>query len=278
MKRGYMPQNKKELEIISNEVKKSIEGLSVVTPSIFRTLFEERAREHHVELDNEDEISHDVLSSECSRLSSVQETTYESANSLSQATANAIDAIKSKDDKKLNQVLVETKKLREELDKLKDSLYKDQLTNAYNRKWLYDKQLQENTNTFLNSGIFAMLDLNYFKEINDTHGHIIGDKVLLYITNELKKLGQPVIRYGGDEFILLFNENTDENKATNALSKLRESILSKKLKAHESTFVVSFSFGVTAFREGSILENVIETADKNMYHDKIEIKKRVTGI
>ena len=273
-----MPTREKELEIISNEVKKSIEGLAVVTPSIFRTLFEERAREHHVELEEEDEISHNVLSSECSRLASVQETTYESANSLSATTADAIDAIKSKDDKKLNQVLIETKKLREELDKLKDSLYKDQLTNAYNRKWLYDKKLQEHTNTFLNDGIFAMIDLNYFKEINDTHGHIIGDKVLLYITNELKKIGQPVIRYGGDEFIILFGENSDESKALSELNKLRENILSKKLKAHETTFVVSFSFGVTAFKKGSILENIIETADKKMYHDKIEIKKRVTGI
>jgi len=191
---------------------------------------------------------------------------------------DAISAIQDKDDDKLNQILIETQRLLEEVDKLKASLYKDQLTNAYNRKWVHDKCLQENTNVFLSSGLLALFDLNYFKEINDTHGHVLGDKVLIYITNELKKLGLPVIRYGGDEVIVIFNHKTNEEKALQALNQLRENIIKKKLKSNETTFTVSFSFGVTSFVEGALLENVIEAADKNMYHDKLEIKKRVTGI
>lgn len=273
-----MKLNDKKLEILSNEVKKSIEQLHVVTPTIYRSIFDEYAKNNDIQIEDEDDISKDVLSTECSRLTSLQDQTYKNANTLSQNTSDAISAIEDKDDDKLNQILFETKQLREEVDKLKESLYKDQLTNAYNRKWVHDKCLQESTNAFLSSGILALIDLNYFKAINDTHGHILGDKVLIFITNELRKLGLPVIRYGGDEFIVLFNNKTDEEKALQALNKLRENIIKKKLKAHETTFTVSFSFGITSFHEGALLENVIETADQKMYHDKLEIKKRVTGI
>lgn len=273
-----MITDNKKLEILSNDVKKSIEGFDVVTPTLYRSIFEELAKKEGVEVENENEISKNIIQTECSRLTSLQESTYENANMLSQNTSDAIAAIENKDDVKLNQILVETQKLREEVDKLKASLYKDQLTNAYNRKWVHDKCLQKSSNAFLGSGILALIDLNYFKEINDTHGHIVGDKVLVYITNELKKLGMPVIRFGGDEFIILFSDKTDKDKAINLLNKLRENIIKKKLKSHEAMFTVSFSFGITSFKEGALLENVIEAADKNMYHDKLEIKKRVTSI
>jgi len=273
-----MKINDKKLEILSNEVKKSIEQLRVVTPSIYRSIFDEYTKNNDIQIEDEDNISKDILATECSRLISLQDETYKNANTLSQNTSDAISAIQDKDDDKLNKILFETKQLREEVDKLKESLYKDQLTNAYNRKWVHDKCLQESTNAFLTSGILALLDLNYFKAINDTHGHILGDKVLIYITNELRKLGLPIIRYGGDEFIVLFNNKTDEEKALQALHKLRENIIKKKLKAHETTFTVSFSFGITPFLEGASLENVIEAADQKMYHDKLQIKKRVTGI
>jgi len=273
-----MEIDKKKLEILSNEVKHSIEELPIVTPSLYRSLFEEYAKKDHIEIEDELKVAENVIAQRCSKLTTLQEQTYENANALSQNTSDAIEAIQNKDDETLKQILTETKKLRQEVDKLRESLYKDELTNAFNRKWVHDKCLQKNTNTFAYDGTLAIIDLNYFKQVNDTHGHIIGDKVLIFITNELKKIGHPVIRYGGDEFIIIFKENVSQERAATLLNKLRETILSKKLKAHSSTFTVSFSFGITAFKDGDLLETVVEQADKNMYEDKIQIKKRVTGI
>jgi len=273
-----MEMDEKKLEILSNEVKSSIGELPIVTPSLYRSIFEEYAKKNHIEIEDEQEVSKNVIAQQCSKLTTLQEQTYENANALSQNTSNAIEAIQNKDDETLKQILTETKKLRQEVDKLKESLYKDELTNALNRKWIHDKCLREGVSTFTENGTLAIIDLNYFKQVNDTHGHIIGDKVLIFITNELKKIGSPVIRYGGDEFIIIFKENISIEKAHKVLDKLRETILSKKLKAHSSTFTVSFSFGITAFKDGDLLETVVEQADKDMYEDKIQIKKRVTGI
>jgi len=273
-----MKENVKTLEIVSNEAKNSIEQISVVTPSIYASIFSEFAKKNKLEIKNEENLSKDIIQSECLKFTTLQKETSKNVQTLSENTNKAIHAIQNKDEKILNKVLKETQSLRYEIEKLKESVYKDELTHAYNRKWLHDKHLDPLGTVFLDKGVLAIIDLNYFKQVNDTHGHIIGDKVLIFLTNELKKLKIPVIRYGGDEFILLFEDTISEQKASSFLNKIRESIISKKLKAHNDTFRVSFSFGIAPFKINDEITQVIETADKNMYHDKIEIKKRVTGI
>ena len=100
----------------------------------------------------------------------------------------------------------------------------------------------------------------------------------LNIANNLKKVDKNVVRYGGDEFMILLSDTVSETDALHKLHSLREDILSKKLKAHDTTFKPSFSFGVSKFQANDSLIDVIELADKKMYDDKIAIKKRVTGI
>ena len=208
----------------------------------------------------------------------LQDETSKNVIELSANTSKAISAIKAKDENMLNEVLKETQNLRKEIEKLKESVYKDELTHAFNRKWLNDTFLADEDDKFSVAGTLAIIDLNYFKLVNDTHGHIVGDKVLIYIANQLKKTRESVIRYGGDEFIIIFSKNTDSATALKRLDKIREDIIKVKLKAAKGAFKVSFSFGAYEFKENDILADVIELADKNMYNDKIEIKKRVTGI
>lgn len=273
-----MKENKKTLEIVSNEAKNSTEQMSVVTPSIYASIFSEFAEKNNLEIQNEENLSKEIIQSECLKFTALQEETSKNVQTLSENTNKAIHAIQNKDEKILNKVLEETQLLRHEIEKLKESVYKDELTHAYNRKWLHDNFLDPLGNIFIDNGVLVIIDLNYFKQVNDTHGHIIGDKVLIFLTNELKKLKMPIIRYGGDEFIILFSNAVSEQKVMTILHKIRESVISKKLKAHNDTFRVSFSFGITKFKTNDPLAEVIEKADKKMYNDKIEIKKRVTGI
>ena len=266
------------LRIVSNETKDSIEQMSVVTPTIFASIFSEFAKKHDADIQNEEDFSRDLLQQECSTLTDLQTTTSTNAQSLSQSAVKAITAIKDKDETTLNEVLKETQDLRAEIEKLKESVYKDELTNVYNRKWLHDNFLLKDTNEFKKSGTLAIIDLNYFKIVNDTQGHIIGDKVLIYIANQLKLSRYEVVRYGGDEFIVMFPDNITDSTAKKILNKIRENVISKKLKAHDTVFKTSFSIGVHSFKGGDNLSQTIETADKNMYEDKLKIKKRITGI
>lgn len=273
-----MNNNQDMLKIISNETKNSIGQLSVVTPSIYASIFSKYATEHNTELEDEKQLSRDLLVMECSNLTNLQTQASKNAMKLGQSTEKAISAIKGKDDGVLNEVLKETQDLRREIEKLKESVYKDELTNVHNRKWLHDHYLEEGTEHFKNGGALAIIDLNYFKIVNDTFGHIVGDKVLIFIANQLKKTKQDVVRYGGDEFIIMFSSKLSVQQGLSYLNKIREEVISKKLKAKDASFRVSFSFGIQEFKNGDDLAEVIENADKNMYEDKIQIKERVTGI
>jgi diguanylate cyclase len=273
-----MKTNDDILKIISNETKDSIEQLSIVTPSIFASIFSKFANDHDAIIEDEFELAQDLLKMECTQLTQMQSQASQSANKLTESTNKAIDAIQAKDDALLGEVLHEVENLRKEVEKLKESVYKDELTHTYNRKWLHDNYISGEEEIFQDRGVLAILDINYFKIINDTYGHIIGDKVLIFLANIFKKTSYPVVRYGGDEFCIVFPKEYTQESAIKVLHDLRESTISKKLKALDSTFSVSFSYGAASFSESDRLPQIIEEADKNMYADKIEIKKRITGI
>jgi diguanylate cyclase len=266
------------LQLISHETINSANSLNIVTPSIYSSLFFKFASEHGLEITDEANIADDVLNEKISQFTNLNNETSKNMQQLSESTNKAIDAIQKKDETLLSEVLSETKILREEIEKLKASVYKDELTGVFNRKWLHDTFLEGDSQRFKCAGTFVMIDLNYFKIVNDTFGHIIGDKVLIFIANNLKKVDKNIVRYGGDEFMILFPEGVSETDAVNKLNALREEILTKKLKAHDTMFKTSFSFGVSTFQGNDSLIDIIELADKKMYDDKITIKQRVTGI
>jgi len=272
-----MNKDNKLLKIISNETKNSIDKISVVTPSMYASIFSKFASNHDTKIDDEKELSHDLIQQECSALTDLQTKTSKSVQQLSYNTDKAINAIKNSDETLLNEVLNETKELRQEILKLKEAVYRDELTHIYNRKWLHDNMLN-NENQFIKDGTLSIIDLNFFKLINDTYGHVVGDKVLIFIANQLSKTQASVIRYGGDEFIIIFKNNINADLAFKKLNELRQKIIHKKLKTGNDSFKISFSIGTYEFEEGDNLSNIIELADKNMYADKIKIKKIVTGI
>lgn len=270
-----MNQSERILGIMTNEVKKQICEQNVITPEIFANIFLQVAKEHDVEYEN---VAKQYMNEEVKKYLELQDKTTNAVNKLSESTSSAIDAIEKKDDGTLKVVLKDTKKLQQELERLKKMLYTDELTDVYNRKWLFDNLAGKDDHLFKEKGVMALIDLNYFKQVNDTYGHIIGDKVLVFIAAQLRKAKGEVVRYGGDEFMVFFNAQEDTDDIRKRLEKLRESILKKHLKAKNAEFRVSFSIGVTKYLEKETVEDVIERADNDMYEDKKTIKKRITGI
>ena len=252
--------------------------MDIVTPSIYASVFSKFAKIHDTCIEDEVALTDHILDEKIAQYTNLQTKTSQNANKLSENTDKAISAIKEKNEQILFEVLKETEELRQEIQKLKESMYKDELTNVFNRKWLHDNVLDESGHGFKGSGTLAIIDLNYFKLINDTYGHTIGDKVLVFIAEQLKKTEESVIRYGGDEFIIMFCDDVSEEIAVSKLNDIRENILTKNMKVKNASFKVSFSLGTQEFKKGDSLSNIIEAADKKMYNDKIEIKKRVPSI
>lgn len=118
------------------------------------------------------------------------------------------------------------------------------------------------------SGSLVMIDLNRFKEINDTYGHIIGDKVLMHVSLKLQETGGRVIRYGGDEFVVIFDQAISAEEIRAKITKVLHYFQKVLFKTEEKAFKISFAYGISPFYKGSNVSEVIEMADHAMYQNK----------
>ncbi len=171
-------------------------------------------------------------------------------------------SIDSENDEKINVIL--TVKKDERFYK-EDSI--DYLTNISSRKYLFRKikkaLKEENDSSYL-----FMIDLDNFKQINDSYGHLVGDECLREIAGELSKIfeGQLLGRYGGDEF-LAFAKNVDN--AT--FEKMVNGILSISFR-HEKIIhqknVIRCSVGIVKAKQNDDIIRLIEIADGSLYQAK----------
>ena len=154
----------------------------------------------------------------------------------------------------------------------------DSLTKVFNRRALSTYL----TNICSKKGIpyelhLIILDIDDFKVINDTYGHIAGDKILIFIANILKKTlrdGDKIFRYGGEEFVLLLNR-IDTIYCNKILQRLLELVSKNKLLYKGNSINVTVSIGATVFVEGDEPDSLIARADKALYVAKREGKNTI---
>lgn len=243
---------------ITEKIKNKIQPLNVVFPSYYGKLYAEEAHALNIELQPDELLDAEML----------DEKVVHHVLRLSNCAEQAIEAIESEDKKKLSAVLAETKALRDEIQALHQIIYEDALTKSYNRKWFEDHYLNSDKHTMRENGIMVMIDMNKFKEINDTYGHLIGDKILVHIAHKLKEMEGDVIRFGGDEFLVMFGSGESAAEIEEKIDHMLVNCAKKSFKVEEDTFKVSFAYGVAPFKQGSELSFVIEAADKAMYLHK----------
>jgi len=158
--------------------------------------------------------------------------------------------------------------LRNKIDQYK--AIHDNLTGIYNRYKLNDL-LQSHFSPMINTEIqnfaFILFDIDHFKMINDTYGHLTGDKVLKQLTSTIKKhiRGSDIfIRWGGDEFILVIEEVTAEE-----VIKIAEHLCQTVAQSiFEEVGELTCSFGVSLYRNGDTLSQMINRVDRAMYEAK----------
>ncbi len=258
---------------LSDETKSKISTLEIVPPSLYKSIFQTIAETNNIDIDDEEIQANIILGTKLKEINAINEATDKKVIQLDENTKKAIKAISEKDDAMLNEILLETEALKEEINRLKESLYKDSLTKVYNRKWL-NSELLDSNEKFICDGTLFLVDMNYFKQINDTYGHIAGDKTLLYVAKHLQRLDATVVRYGGDEFMVIFNsKNLPE--FSHKLHINRELILKKQLKFNKEKFRLSFSYGGVEFEKEDTFTQIFEQADALMYEDKKKIKERI---
>jgi diguanylate cyclase len=168
--------------------------------------------------------------------------------------------------------------LEGELRRLSNEVSTDQLTQIANRRGLLQAFDAERARAGREGAALAvgLLDIDNFKRLNDELGHSVGDEALRALAAMVSKTLRPtdmVARYGGEEFVVLLPQ-TPADEGQQILTRLQRS-LSGGLFMHENKQVlVTFSAGVTAYREGEAIEAALERADQGLYEAKRTGKNR----
>ena len=143
----------------------------------------------------------------------------------------------------------------------------DSLTGLATQRTLY-KQLERNWHSNcenIRRMTCVMIDLDFFKNINDTHGHSMGDEVIRRVTRILQEHARPddlVARYGGEEFCIMLAD-VDESQAVNWAEQVRETISQQEIPVSESSLRITASFGVSERTEDTTTaEELVDRADQ----------------
>lgn len=149
----------------------------------------------------------------------------------------------------------------------------DELTQVYNRRFLFDL-MERNSKDFARTGIsfsVSILDLDFFKQINDTYGHLTGDMVLETFARYLKEHirgSDTVFRYGGEEFVILF-PRTNVEDAKEVVKRILDEFSKLDFTHNGNSFNLSFSAGVyMAAHPGEGSQDILKKADQALYEAK----------
>jgi diguanylate cyclase (GGDEF)-like protein/PAS domain S-box-containing protein len=161
----------------------------------------------------------------------------------------------------------------------------DHLTGLFNRRYFFERlqvlveELKRNGKNFS----LAIIDIDFFKRINDTHGHLVGDMVLKGFAALVAENFRPydlVGRYGGEEFVVVI-KNIDTDQTEHLLCRLRDKVKAHVFACNGTALQVTFSAGMVStaepFEEKSV-ESLIHTADERLYLAKKEGRDRIIAM
>lgn len=158
----------------------------------------------------------------------------------------------------------------------------DYLTGAYNRRYFFEVMVGNLSyaQRMKRNLCIGMLDIDFFKKINDLHGHEAGDMVLQHFTNTIKSQIRKydiLARFGGEEFVIQFFD-CDVSKSQELLARIQRCLVEEHCEIPDGRITFTFSAGVSSLSEiegDNIVERLIEIADRRLYEAKMTGRNRL---
>lgn len=193
-----------------------------------------------------------------------------------------LDTYSLRDDGFTNGRMISLKNIteRKEMErKLHELSVKDELTGMYNRRYFQSKFEEEiiRSERYQHDLSLIMIDLDHFKQVNDTYGHVAGDYVLKEIGRAIESSIRRTdisARLGGEELAVLLPE-TKQSDAYEVAERIRLKIMELEFEVEQGVFKVTASLGVTTQSEGFVIEQMLEEADRALYAAKENGRNKV---
>lgn len=183
-------------------------------------------------------------------------------------SSEAINLLKNK----LEKAEHESNALKTLLKSQREQVMRDPLTQLFNRYGFHERSRHEYLRWKRNPLPLSlvMVDIDHFKRINDSMGHLAGDEALRCVAESMKlsiRETDFIARFGGEEFVLIL-PNTRLGDAARVINKIRQTIMNLPIKFENKTFSVTVSAGVANFIENDTTSDVLSRADSALYRAK----------
>lgn len=170
---------------------------------------------------------------------------------------------------------------QEEVSHLKGLTFTDDLTGLYNQRYLeviLDREISLSKRSDVNFSVL-FLDMDHFKNVNDTHGHLIGSRLLFEVGQEIKRTlreSDVCFRYGGDEFLIIL-AHTGLDDAVVVAERIRVQVEKKRFLAREGLDIrLTASIGVAAVPDHATSKTqILKAADAALYGVKKAVRNKV---
>jgi diguanylate cyclase len=194
------------------------------------------------------------------------------------------DALKARDEmvyarQEVQKAEARVQSLESQLVQMSELVREDQLTGSLNRRGL-DETLTREISAANRRGTplcIALLDLDDFKRLNDTHGHSAGDEVLIHlvkvIKDTLRKL-DVIARFGGEEFLIVLPETPPE-EAMSTITRVQRELTKRIFMHNREKLLITFSAGIALMGQGEGQSDMIKRADAALYRAKNAGKNRI---
>lgn len=200
--------------------------------------------------------------------------------------AAQIEALRSRDEmltakQKVLEAEDRIHQLESQLEQMGDLVREDQLTGSLNRRGLEDVFEREMARSDRKKSplCIGLLDLDDFKKLNDTYGHVAGDEALIHLVRVIKdtlRTMDVIARFGGEEFLIVLPDTPLES-AVQTVSRIQRELTKRIFMQNDQRLFITFSAGVALRKEGEEQTAMIERADKALYTAKREGKNRVVA-
>jgi len=250
---------------------------------IIQNILESLKEEAEILVENIRNYDHNLIEKENKIVEKSQDINQEPVKDLLNQIVHELKDIRKQNETFREKIEVQIRKinqLEDELERVKAEAKQDSLTKLLNKK-SFEKILQEYINIYKKyKKIFSLilLDLDNFKQINDTYGHVIGDEVLKHVANVLKQYLRDkdiIARVGGEEFAILLPD-VDITIAFKIADRLRNILENRIIVIDRKPIKITASFGIIEINEKiNSYKDILQLVDIALYKAKKSGKNRV---
>lgn len=256
---------KHKLKHITNLTVHELLSRDVILPSIYFEKFNHNARTLEVNLEDENfqkEINN-ILLDDYKNIENYMKTIIENIDTLGSSAKEASNALINKDVEHLHLIYKRMMHLEKNLQVLNDKLFIDDITNSYNRKWFYNKYLNQNMKFNFN-GLLIFIDIIDFSYLQEKYGDLIANNLLIFVISFMQKnlkdeiSNFKIVRFLENKFLILI-EQEKKDEIENLILNLKQMLLNTTLKSNSGLYIkATYDFKIQEYKQNDLFEDIYQ--------------------